>query len=152
MGLISCSRDSLASLSAISFPSIPTWLGIQHNTTSLPWRSISLYLSRNFKMSGLDKSSFWIDWRQDRESVKIKGASRIYGRGGDRRSILKEWVKRVWPILQRHNALSSLLDRDGSYVFLMSWGLIYVKYWGVTSHICFHRPMQYCLGIGIKSV
>ena len=71
IGLMSSSKDSLASLSACSLPGMPMWLGIQQRTTIFFLRWTSLYFNRNSSINEFDKSSFSIDCRQDNESVKI---------------------------------------------------------------------------------
>ena len=60
---------SFASSSAISFPSLPTWLGIQDSVIDLFFEWSSWIKSLSFSVLGSGVSRAWSAMRQDRESV-----------------------------------------------------------------------------------
>ena len=60
---------SFASSSAISFPSMPTWLGIQDSVIDLFFEWSSWIKSLIFSILGSGVSRAWSAMRQDRESV-----------------------------------------------------------------------------------
>ena len=61
---------ALASESALSFPWIPLWLGIQQNITFLLW-FMELSLFRNLTIRGLSSFLFLIDCKTKMESERM---------------------------------------------------------------------------------
>ena len=76
-GLTSSSRLALASLSALSLPMIPIWLGIQHRVTCFLFLSSRVCFMRNFWISVLVISSFSMACIQESESVKMMNFFRL---------------------------------------------------------------------------
>ena len=65
---MSPSRASVAAASAAKFPLMPTWLGTQIKTTSLPSLVISIYNSKIWTKIGWSYFRFNIDSNDERES------------------------------------------------------------------------------------
>ena len=69
---MSPSRASLAAESAAKFPLMPTWLGTQMKTISLPSFVISVYNSKIWTKTGWSYFRFNTDCNDERESDNIK--------------------------------------------------------------------------------